>query len=113
MFAEGTKLKHIKSPTFVNEMVDAFNITVIHTGHGPKVMVTAGRDSIDVQNETFITKDNGMATVVKEDDSVLVRYTVANLTIPLESARSLAKALHESIALYDEQIAAISAPQAG
>jgi hypothetical protein len=105
MFLEGKKLLHVKSPTFLNEMVDAFNVTVVHTGHGPKVMITAGRDSMDVHSETFAAKDGGFTTIATEDDSSLVRYSVANLTIPMESAKGLVRALEESIAMYEQQMA--------
>ncbi|SDJ39597.1 hypothetical protein [Pseudomonas abietaniphila] len=109
MFEVGSKLKHVKSPAFVNEMVDAFNVTAIHTGTGPKVMITAGRDTVDVLSETFVQKDGGITTEGKDDDSQLYRFSVANLTIPLEAARGLAKALQETIDKYDTQLAAITA----
>lgn len=105
MIEKGGKLKHVKSPTFVNEMVDSFNITAIHTGSGPKVMISAGRDSIDVIQETFVEKDGALVTEAQEGDSILVRYAVANLTVPLESARSLAAVLQETIEKYDSAMA--------
>lgn len=111
MFEPGQKLKHVKSPTFINEMVDAFNISAIHTGTGPKLMITAGRDSVDIISETFVQNAEGVTTEGKEDDSTLIRYSVANLTIPLDAARGLAKALQETLDKYDLQLAAVTAQQ--
>lgn len=105
MFEKGNKLVHVKSPNFINEMVDSFSITAIHGGHGPKIMITAGRESVDIKNETFIENEKGITTEVGEGDSVMTRFTVANLAVPLESARSFAKTLQYTIDAYDAQIA--------
>lgn len=112
MLVPGSKLKHVKSPSFVNEMVDSFNITAVHTGHGAKLMMSVGRDYVDVISETFVEKDGGIVTEGRPEDSELVRYSVANLCIPMDSARSLMKTLQETIEAYDAQIATLTAQQA-
>lgn len=97
MLKNGSKVQHVQSSNFISEMVDSFNVSGIQTGAGAKVSVIVGRDVLSIREETLVADGSGFRTEVLPEDLVLTRHIVANLSIPLENAKSLINALQTAV----------------
>ncbi|VVO92998.1 hypothetical protein PS732_02456 [Pseudomonas fluorescens] len=97
MLADGSKVAHVQSSNFISEMVDSFNVSGIQTGAGAKISIIVGRDLISVRQETLISDGAGFRSEVLPEDMILSRHIVANLSIPLENAKSLIQALQTAV----------------
>ncbi len=98
MLENGSKVKHVLSSNFIAEMVDSFNVSGIHTGAGAKIAVVIGRDMLSVKQETLTARLGGFSSEVLPEDMILTRHVVANLSIPIENAKSLISALQTAVA---------------
>jgi len=88
----GTKLEHVKSENFVNEHVDQFVGIAFASGNELKVAITFGRDLMDLAFETFNSMpghENAFNTTVPPEAYTLSRLDVAQLSMPLETAKRL------------------------
>lgn len=103
MLENGSKIKHVRSDNFIAEMVDSFNISAIQTAAGSKISLIVGRDMLSVNQETLEAREGGFGTVVLPDDMILTRHVVANLSMPLDSAKQLLIALQTGIAQLESQ----------
>lgn len=105
MFKEGSKIKHIKSPNFISEMVDSFNVACTQTANGAKISLVVGRDILEITEETLVPASGGFQAQVLPESLVMSRYEVANLSIPLEAAKALVVALQGGIEQAESSIA--------
>jgi len=110
MLTNGSKVEHVLANNFISEMVDAFNVSGIQTGVGAKISVIVGRDVLSVRKETLTANLGGFRSEVLAEDMVLSRHVVANLTIPLENAKSLIAALQTAVMQMESTL---GTPQGG
>lgn len=103
MLANGSKIPHVRSSNFISEMVDSFNVTAVQTNAGVKLAIIVGRDMVSIEQETMVQHPHGFVTEARPEDVKLVRHVVANLTVPLENAKSLISALQTTIARVEEE----------
>ncbi|KTC59078.1 hypothetical protein [Pseudomonas savastanoi] len=108
MFKDGTKILHAQSPNCIYEMVDSFNVAGLQMGNGAKISLIVGRDTLKIREETLIPEPafSGFKSTVLPDAMVMERLVVANLSIPLEAAKALVKALNDGIAQMEENLQA-------
>ncbi len=108
MFKEGTKIQHTQSPNCIHEMVDSFNVAGLQMGNGAKISLIMGRDTLRIREETLIPDPAlaGFKSTILPDAMIMERMVVANLSIPLEAAKALVKALSEGIAQMEENLQA-------
>lgn len=96
----GTKIKHCKSPNFIAEMADQFNV-VGTGGDNPgshRIILIVGRNEIDITEETLIEVAPGKIQAQALADAVVLSKTIfANITMTLESAEALVAALQQGI----------------
>lgn len=104
MLANGLKIPHVHADNFISEMVDSFNVAAVQTGSGTKIAIIIGRDMLNIKQETMLQRGDGFATQALQEDVALVRHVVANLTVPLESAKGFLEALRSTIAQLEEQL---------
>ncbi|MBT1266406.1 hypothetical protein [Pseudomonas sp. VS38] len=97
MLENGSKIQHVQSNNYIVEMVDSFSVSGIQTGTGAKISVVVGRDTLSIRQETLVANENGFRTEVLPEDMILTRHVVANLSIPLENAKSLIAALQTAV----------------
>ncbi|MHC8293592.1 hypothetical protein [Pseudomonas sp. LB3P58] len=97
MLVNGSKIPHVKSPNFISEMADSFNVAGLQTGSGSKISMIISRDQLDVTQETLVQQEIGFQAQVQDGDLVLTKHVVANITIPLDSAKALVIALQTAI----------------
>ena len=89
MLSDGAKVKHIKSPNFISEMADSFNVAGLTTAAGSRITLVIGRDQLEITQETMIEVPGlGYRSQTLQEDMVLSRLVLANITIPLDAAKS-------------------------
>lgn len=97
---DGTKLEHVKADNFINEHVDQFVGIAFASGNELKVAITFGRDLMDLAFETFTAMqghENAFNTTVPPEAFTLSRLDVAQLSMPLETAKRLRDLLNSLI----------------
>lgn len=103
MIIEGAKIKHVKSPNFISEMADQFNLAGLQTGAGGRVAMIIGRDQLDITQETMREIAPGQFQAQTDpEDLIMIRHVIANISIPLESAKALMVALGTAIAQLEQ-----------
>ncbi|MBV1814493.1 hypothetical protein KTT58_17250 [Pseudomonas viridiflava] len=106
MFKDGTKILHVQAQNCIYEMVDSFNVAGMQTGNGAKISVMMGRDTLKIREETLIPEPavSGFKSTVLPDAMIMERMIVANISIPLEAAKALVKALNDGIAQMEQNL---------
>ncbi|MBH3440502.1 hypothetical protein [Pseudomonas luteola] len=100
IFKDGGKLTHIRAENFINEPIDQFVAVSYASGNEPKISITFGRDEMLVNHETFreiSPNSNLFRTEVSDNDYMVKRIDLANLTISIETAKRLRDLLNEMI----------------
>lgn len=101
------KLNHVKAPNFINEAVDRFSLTGFQNGNMLSIILTVGRDTVDITHETVIPAEQGGGMKLDSDAVVPYRIDFATMTLSVESARSLAEALMKMVSEAPKPDAAV------
>jgi hypothetical protein len=92
-----SKLAHVKAGNFVNEVVDRFSLTGFQNGNALSIILTVGRDTVDISHETVIPAEEGGGMRLDNEAISPYRLDFATLTLSIESAKGLVEALQKMI----------------
>lgn len=97
-----TTIPHVQAGSYMDEQVDQFDAFAISWNEQDAIHLTFGRNSLLVKNSRIITYSDKPAEV-ETGSAELFRLDVGAVTMPIETARSLAKTLSRMVEQFDSR----------
>ncbi len=97
-----TIIPHVQAGSYMDEQVDQFDAFAISWNEQDAVHVTFGRTSLLVKTSKIVNYAERPAEI-ETGEAELCRLDVGAVTMPIETARSLAKTLSKMVEQFDSR----------